>query len=72
MFTAILAYVTAVAGLVMIAAGAWGGSILISEKSRIRIPLRYYAITIGIIGTGVGLLGIAQALRLLLAIYAKG
>jgi hypothetical protein len=64
--TVILSYVVAAAGLVMIAAGIWGGYILTSEKSRMRIPLRYYAICIGMIGNGVGLVGIAQALRLLL------
>jgi hypothetical protein len=29
----------------------------------------YYAIVVGMIGTGIGLLGIAQALRLLIWIY---
>jgi hypothetical protein len=68
MFTTILAYVGAIAGLVMIAAGAWGGAMLVSQGTR--IPLRYYAIVIGMIATGIGLVGIAQALRLLLLIYA--
>ena len=52
----------------MIAAGLWGGARLISERRRIEIPLRYYAIVLGIVGSGIGLLGIAQALRLLLMI----
>jgi len=68
MFTTILAYVTAIAGLVMIAAGVWGGSSLMSARSWRPIPQRYYAIVIGMIGSGIGLLGIAQALRLLLVI----
>src|SRR5262249_7713971 len=72
MFTTILAYVTAIAGLVMVIAGLWGGSILLSERSEIRVPLRYYAISIGMIATGVGLIGIAQALRLLIVIVEKG
>jgi hypothetical protein len=68
MFT-ITIFVSAVAGLVMIAAGVWGGARLMSERRRIRIPLRYYAIVVGMIGSGIGLLGIAQALRLLTLIY---
>ncbi len=62
-------FVSAVAGLVMIAAGVWGGVRLMSERRRIRIPLRYYAIVVGMIGSGIGLLGVAQALRLLILIY---
>ena len=68
MFT-ITIFVSAVAGLVMIAAGVWGGARLMSERRRIRIPLRYYAIVVGMIGSGIGLLGIAQALQLLILIY---
>jgi hypothetical protein len=71
MFTTILAYVTAIAGLVMIAAGAWDGSNLMSERDRREIPRRYYGFAIGMIGTGIGLVGIAQALRLLLVINGK-
>ena len=69
MFTTILAYVTAIAGLVMIAAGAWGGFAVFVESGRLPIPRRYYAFAIAMIGTGVGLIAIAQALRLLLLIY---
>jgi len=56
MFTTILAYVTAIAGLVMIAAGAWGS-------------FTSFVVAIGMIGIGVGLIAIAQGLRLLLLIY---
>jgi hypothetical protein len=38
---------------------------------QLAVPLRYYAIVIGTIGTGFGLLGIAQGLRILLLILAK-
>jgi hypothetical protein len=69
MFTTILAYVLAVAGLVMIAAGAWGLLILMSARSRLPISLRYYVIMIGAICSGIGLIGVAQGLRLLLLIY---
>jgi hypothetical protein len=65
MFTIILGYVVAAAGVVMIVVGAWGLFISI-KKSTTRPPLRYYAIWIGMICNGVGLLGIVQALRLLL------
>jgi hypothetical protein len=44
MVTYALVFVSAIAGLVMIAAGVWGGSRLMSERRRVRIPLRYYAI----------------------------
>ena len=69
MITYALVFVSAIAGIVMIAAGVWGGAHLMSERRRITIPLRYYAIVIGMIGTGIGLLGIAQALRLLIWIH---
>ena len=69
MVTYALVFLSTIAGLVMIAAGVWGGARLMSERRRIRIPLRYYAIAIGMIGSGIGLLGIAQALRLLIWIY---
>jgi hypothetical protein len=69
MFTIVLVFVSAVAGLVMIAAGVWGGIHLMSQRRRIRIPLRYYAIVVGMIGSGIGLLGIAQTLRLAILIY---
>ena len=45
--------------------------VLIAQKVDTPVPLRYYAIVIGTIGTGVGLLGIAQGLRILLLILAK-
>jgi hypothetical protein len=69
MVTYALILVSAIAGLLMIGAGLWGGARLMSERRRITIPLRYYAIIAGMIGTGIGLLGIAQALRLLIWIY---
>jgi hypothetical protein len=66
LFTTILAYAVALAGLVMIAAGAWGVYILMSEKGGMQLPRIYYMITIGLICSGVGLFGIARALLLLL------
>jgi hypothetical protein len=71
MRTTILAYIIAFAGLVTIFAGAWGFFSLVTEKT-VRVPRRYYAVAIGMICGGFGLVGIAQALRLLLAISGKG
>ena len=71
MITSILAIVTAVVGVAVIIAGLWGAVVLITQKADTPVPLRYYAIVIGTIGTGVGLLGIAQGLRILLLILAK-
>ncbi len=69
MFTIILSYVVAAAGLVMIAAGAWGVYTLRSEKGGVQPHRIYYAIMIGLICGGIALFGIAQALRLLLVYY---
>jgi hypothetical protein len=71
MFTSVLAIVTAMVGVAVIIAGVWGGVILVVNRAETPIPLRYYAIVIGTIGTGVGLLGIAQGLRILLLILDK-
>jgi hypothetical protein len=71
MFTSILAIVTAMVGVAVIIAGVWGGVVLAVNRAETPIPLRYYAIVIGTIGTGVGLLGIAQGLRILLLILDK-
>jgi hypothetical protein len=72
MITYALVLVSVISGLLMIGAGLWGGARLLSERRRIRIPLRYYAIAIGMTGSGIGVLGIAQALRLLIWIYGGG
>jgi hypothetical protein len=71
MITSIFAVVLAVAGTGVIITGAWGGVILLAERADSPVPLRYFAIVIGTIGTGLGLLGIAQSLRILLLILAK-
>jgi hypothetical protein len=70
MRTTILAYVIAIVGVVTIVAGAWG--LFILDTATIpRIPLRYYAIAIGMISGGLSMVGLAQALRLLLMIYGE-
>jgi hypothetical protein len=71
MRTTILAYVIAFMGLLVIAAGAWGLCVLVVEKT-VRVPLRYYAIAIGMMSGGLGMGGLAQALRLLLVINGRG
>lgn len=68
MGTIILAYVVAILGLVMIAGGVWGLFYLLREGERIQIRLRHYAMAIGMICGGFAMGGIAQALRLLVAI----
>jgi hypothetical protein len=64
MRTTILAYVIALGGVAMIAFGLWELYILIRE----RVALRQYIPTILTIAVGFGLIGLAQALRLLLVL----
>ena len=71
MITGILAIVIAFVGLAVIIAGVWGAVVLMAQKADTPVPLRHYAIVIEMIGIGVGLLGIAQALRILLLVLAK-
>jgi hypothetical protein len=68
MKTTILAYVIALGGVAMIAFGLWGLYILIRERVAGR-RLRDYLPTIQTIAVGFGLIGVAQALRLLLVIW---
>jgi len=67
MRTTILAYVIAVMGLVMMGVGAWGLSILEAQET---IPLGDDLIAIGTIAAGLGMVGLAQALRRLLRLAA--
>jgi len=64
MRTTILAYVIALGGVAMIAFGLWELYILIRE----RVALRHYIPTILTIAVGLVLIGLAQALRLLLVL----
>src|SRR5262245_23861483 len=68
MKTTILAYVIALGGVAIIALGLWGLYILIKERVAER-RLRDYVPTIQTIAVGFGLIGVAQALRLLLLIW---
>jgi hypothetical protein len=69
MRTTILASLIFLAGLVTIATGAWILFILVNQEAD--IALEYYAMAIGMICGGLGLGGLAQALRLLLEIYRR-
>jgi hypothetical protein len=69
MKTTILVYVIALGGVAMIVFGLWGLYILIKERVA-ELRLRDYIPTIQTIAVGFGLIGLAQALRLLLLIFA--
>ena len=64
--TIILAWVIGVLGLVMIGGGIWGVVDLFRQE--VRAPLKSYGGAISMICGGVAMLGVAQALRLLLAL----
>ena len=64
--TTILANVIGVGGVAIIALGLWGLYVLMVGELR----LREYILTIQIIAVGFVLIGLAQALRLLLALVA--
>jgi hypothetical protein len=64
MRTTILAYGIALGGVAVIAFGLWELYILIRE----RVALRHYIPTILTIAVGLVLIGLAQALRLLLVL----
>ena len=68
MRTTILAYVIAFLGLLMIGGGIWDLLDLLRHRARTEIPIRYYGMAIGTICVGVAMGGIAQTLRLLVAI----
>jgi hypothetical protein len=79
MRTTVLAYAIALVGLVTMALGIWGIFILVFEtptRARLRSSSRaltpYYAAAIGMISGGLGLIGLAQALRLLAEILTTG
>jgi hypothetical protein len=70
MLTTILAYVIAAVGLATILAGGWSLVMLtIQDNRRGDLDFRQYAVAIAMIAGGFGMVGVAQALRLLLLIY---
>jgi hypothetical protein len=68
MRTLILAYVIALLGAAMIGGGIWGFFYLTGQARP--IPLRYYGMAIGMTCGGFAMLGVAQALRVLLRLLA--
>jgi hypothetical protein len=72
MWTTVLAYVLDFMGLITFAAGGMAFMWLIFEEvGSGRVPLRHYAVVAALISGGLSLIGIGQALRLLLLILAK-
>ena len=67
MKTIILVYVIALGGVAMIAFGLWEPYILIKE----RVAVRHYIPTVLTIAVGLVLIGLAQALRLLLVLMGQ-
>jgi hypothetical protein len=69
MRTTILAYVIAIVGLALIVAGAWDIYVLYNEQT-FEVTLSDYGAAIRTISGGLIMVGLAQALRLLLEINA--
>jgi hypothetical protein len=72
MGTTILAWLIAILGLLMIAGGVWDVVDFWNQRRRTVIPLRNWGTAIVIICGGFGMLGIAQALRLLRGLTTLG
>jgi len=66
MRTFILAWVFGLLGLLMIGGGIWG--VIDLYRQEVRAPLKSYGGAISMICGGVAMLGLAQGLRLLLAL----
>ena len=64
--TYILAWVIGLLGLVMIGGGIWG--VIDLFRQEVRAPLKSYGGAVSMVCGGVAMLGVAQVLRLLLAI----
>jgi hypothetical protein len=71
MRTLIFAYVISFLGLVMAIGGVWGLFRVVPRKNR-PVPWRYYVMAFAMISGGITMLGIAQALRLLVRIILLG
>ena len=69
MRTTVLAYVIAVVGLAMLLFGVWGFIVL--NNAEIDVALTDEAIVVGLIGGGLAMIGVAQALRLLLVVVTN-
>ena len=73
MSTTLLAYLILFTGFMTFLAGAFGALMLLFEEvaKTERVAFRYYALMVGLISGGLGLIGIGQGLRLLLLILGK-
>ena len=73
MWTTVLAYLILFMGFITFLAGAFGALMLLFEElaKTERVPFRYYAMMVGLISGGLGMIGIGQGLRLLLLILGK-
>jgi len=73
MWTTVLAYLILFMGFITFLAGAFGALMLLFEElaKTERVPFRYYAMIMGLISGGLGMIGIGQGLRLLLLIVGK-
>jgi len=69
MRTTVLAYVIAAVGLLMLIFGAYG--LFVLNNAEIDVALTDEAIAFGLIGGGLAMIGVAQALRLLLVIVTN-
>jgi hypothetical protein len=69
MRTLILAYVIAFLGVAMICGGIWG--LLYLHGQAMQVPLRDYGMAMGMTCCGVGMVGVAQALRILLGVVTE-
>jgi hypothetical protein len=69
MRTTVLAYVIAGVGVLMLLFGAWGFFVL--NNAEMDVYLTDEAIVVGLIGGGLAMIGVAQALRLLVTINTR-
>ena len=70
MRTTVLAYVIAIVGLALIAAGAWD-IYLLSNEQTFDVTFSDYETPIRMIAGGLAMIGVAQALRLLLVVVTN-
>jgi glycosyltransferase involved in cell wall biosynthesis len=69
--TTMLVYVIATVGFAMLIFGGWGFFVLNNAGPMVEVALTDYAIAFEMIGGGLGLIGLAQSLRLLLEINIR-
>jgi len=70
MKTTVLSYIIGLGGLAMIIFGLWSLYFLITERVA-ELRMRDYVLPIQTIAVGLGLIGLARALQLLLFIFVR-